>query len=165
MIRADLEDARKAWIAAAKHDADEFQRRQESDFLAVENFEGETLDLHSLRHTCGAWLAQAGVNPKTIQVVMRHSTIVLTMDAYGHLFPGSEAVAIAKLPLMLNAPAALSATGTDGTEHRQNLVAGLVAGPNATGRDAVRLADAIDAPIAHSTKPQNPLKPQRLAAR
>jgi hypothetical protein len=32
---------------------------------------------------------------------MRHSSIVLTMGAYGHLFPGQVAEAIAKLPDML----------------------------------------------------------------
>ena len=45
---------------------------------------------------------------------MRHSTIVLTMDTYGHLFPGQEADTVARLPDMLAVePAALQATGTD----------------------------------------------------
>ena len=30
-----------------------------------------------------------GINIKTIQTVMRHATIGLTLDAYGHLMPGS----------------------------------------------------------------------------
>ena len=46
------------------------------------------LVFHSLRHTCGTWLALAGEAPKTIQEVMRHKDITLTMDTYGHLFPG-----------------------------------------------------------------------------
>ncbi|MBI3862791.1 MAG: site-specific integrase, partial [Planctomycetia bacterium] len=37
-----------------------------------------------MRHTCGAWLAMAGAHPKAVQAIMRHSTIVLTMDTYGH---------------------------------------------------------------------------------
>ena len=58
------------------------------------------LDFHSLRHTCGAWMAMANVRCKTVQTVMRHSTITLTMDTYGHLFPGQEAEAVGKLPEM-----------------------------------------------------------------
>ncbi len=36
----------------------------------------------------------AGVNPKVVQQVMRHSTIVLTLDTYGHLLPDSEQDAV-----------------------------------------------------------------------
>jgi integrase len=64
----------------------------EIDFLSPTNHEGETLDFHCLRHTCGAWLAMTGVHPKVVQTVMRHSAITLTMDSYGHLFPGQEAM-------------------------------------------------------------------------
>jgi hypothetical protein len=49
------------------------------------------LDFHSLRHTTGAWLALQGVHPNVIKTVMRHSTIVLTMDTYGHLLPDQQA--------------------------------------------------------------------------
>ncbi|WP_149496851.1 tyrosine-type recombinase/integrase [Roseiconus lacunae] len=65
--------------------------------MAVANPEGEQFDFHALRHTCGAWLAQAGENPKTIKTIMRHSSITLTMDTYGHLFPAAESDAIARL--------------------------------------------------------------------
>jgi integrase len=40
------------------------------------------LDFHALRHSFGTHLAEAGVHPKEIQVLMRHSTITLTMDRY-----------------------------------------------------------------------------------
>ena len=59
------------------------------------------IDFHALRHTCGAWLAMAGVHPKIVQTVMRHSSITLTMDTYGHLFPGQEADAVAKLHALM----------------------------------------------------------------
>jgi len=85
----------------ARKDQQERKRREESDFLLEANFEGEVLDFHALRHTCGAWLALTGAHPKTVQSVMRHSTITLTMDTYGHLFPGQEAEAVSKLPDML----------------------------------------------------------------
>ncbi|MBI3865403.1 MAG: tyrosine-type recombinase/integrase [Planctomycetia bacterium] len=73
-------------------------------FLCAKNYDGETFDFHSLRHACGAWLAMAGAHPKAVQAIMRHSTIVLTMDTYGHLFPGQEAETISRLPKMMAAP-------------------------------------------------------------
>ena len=115
MLRADLAETRKAWFKEAKDDPDEYARREESDFLADVNHEGELIDFHSLRHTCGSWLAMTGAHPKVVQTVMRHSTIVLTMDTYGHLFPGQEADAVARLGEMLGAelPEVELATGTD----------------------------------------------------
>jgi hypothetical protein len=101
-LRADLEAARRAWLKAAEHDPDERLRRDQSDFLTVGNHEGEILDFHALRHTCGGWLAMNGAHPKAVQAVMRHSTITLTMDTYGHLFPGQEAETVARLPEMLS---------------------------------------------------------------
>ncbi|MGB0714233.1 MAG: tyrosine-type recombinase/integrase [Phycisphaerae bacterium] len=87
IIQRDLAFARSKWLEEAKADPDESRRRMESDLLLPTNEEGEVLVFHSLRHTCGAWLAQAGAHPKEIQSIMRHSTITLTMDTYGHLFP------------------------------------------------------------------------------
>jgi len=55
----------------------------------------------------------AGAHPKAVQAVMRHSTITLTMDTYGYLFPGQEAETVARFPRMLgDAPEELKATGT-----------------------------------------------------
>jgi len=114
MLRSDLADARREWLRAARHDPQERASRADSDFLAPVNHEGETLDFHGLRHTCGAWLAMNGAHPKAVQAVMRHSTITPTMDTYGHLFPGQEAETVARLPSMLPAlPEVLRATGTD----------------------------------------------------
>jgi len=113
MFKDDLADARRAWLDAARGPEDRL-RREQSDFLAAVNHEGEVADFHCLRHTCGAWLAQAGNHPKVVQTVMRHSAITLTMDTYGHLFPRQEADAVASLPGMLGGhPAAQVATGTD----------------------------------------------------
>ena len=74
MLRADLAAARAAWLKEAPDEA-ERARREKSDFLLPTNHGGEHLDFHSLRHTCGAWLALAGCHPKVVQTVMRHSTI------------------------------------------------------------------------------------------
>ncbi len=77
---------------------------------------GRVLDFHSFRHTCGAWLAQQGAHPKVIQALMRHSTITLTMDTYGHRLMESESQALAKLPDLNIPPAgeAVKVTGTAG---------------------------------------------------
>lgn len=69
----------------------------ESDFLQSVESDGERIDFHSLRHTCATWLIYSGADVKTIQSVMRHADIKLTLDRYGHLFPGSEAEAVARL--------------------------------------------------------------------
>jgi len=115
MLRDDLAEARKQWLSEAKDDPQELAQRQQSDFLTDTNDEGEVFDFHCLRHTCGAWLSMTGAHPKTVQTVMRHSTIVLTMDTYGHLFPGQEADAVAQMRhfLIADQPEALRATGTD----------------------------------------------------
>jgi len=117
MLRADLADAREAWLDEARDDPDEHGRRVQSDFLLHANHEGEVLDFHALRHTCGAWLAMVGVHPKTVQSVMRHSTITLTMDTYGHMFPGQEAEAVSRLPDMLAEP---SKNGRNGAKRSRN---------------------------------------------
>ena len=59
-----------------------------------------------------------GAHPKDIQSAMRHSTISLTMDSYGHALPGQAANAAAALhALMASEHVASSevekATGTD----------------------------------------------------
>ena len=106
----------------------ELIRRQQSDFLAVEDHRGHVLDFHSLRHTCGSWLAISGAHPKTVQSVLRHSTITLTMDTYGHLLPGAEAEAADRLGAMVSLrnesdddrEISLKMTGTDaGSAQRQ----------------------------------------------
>ena len=64
-----------------------------------------------------------GAHPKTVQQVMRHQSITLTMDTYGHLFPGQEADAVGQMRKMLvGLPEELRATGTDNAtvEDRQN---------------------------------------------
>lgn len=114
MLRADLAAARRQWLDEVKHDADARAKREQSDFLAVTNHQGEVLDFHSLRHCCGAWLALRGVHPNVIKTVMRHSTIVLTMDTYGHLLPDEHAEAVGGIASMLTGQLPLAATGTVG---------------------------------------------------
>ena len=43
--------------------------------------------LHGLRHLFCSWLIDRGKAPKDIRVQMGHSSLVMTLDRYGHLFP------------------------------------------------------------------------------
>jgi integrase len=54
------------------------------------------LRVHDLRHTCSSLLIAQGAHPKAIQNHLGHSSITVTMDRYGHLFPSDmEALAVA----------------------------------------------------------------------
>jgi len=52
---------------------------------------------HDLRHTCASLLIAQGESPKYIQKQMRHSSIQITFDRYGHLFPDVSQEAMRKL--------------------------------------------------------------------
>ena len=43
---------------------------------------------HDLRHTHASLLIARGAHPKAIQERLGHSSITVTLDTYGHLFPG-----------------------------------------------------------------------------
>ncbi len=122
MIARDLAEARAAWIAEAAGDADESQRREQSDFLAYHADAG-TGDFHCLRHCYISALARSGVHPKTSQVLARHSTINLTMNAYTHVRLHDQAAALEALPSLLpSAPAATGAARATGTESATGVV-------------------------------------------
>jgi integrase len=50
----------------------------------------EAIGLHECRHTYASLMIAAGVNAKTLSTFMGHASITITLDRYGHLFPGSE---------------------------------------------------------------------------
>ena len=57
---------------------------------------GVSCRFHDLRHTSVALAIAEGAHPKAIQVRMGHSSITVTLDRYGHLFPElDEAIATA----------------------------------------------------------------------
>jgi integrase len=45
---------------------------------------------HALRHFYCSWLIERGKQPKDIQTQMGHSSLVMTLDRYGHLFPRED---------------------------------------------------------------------------
>ena len=134
MLRADLAAARDAWIAEAGHDPEEAVKRRKVDFLSAKNAEGMVLDFHALRHTCGAWAALGGAGPKAIQTLMRHSSITLTLDTYGHLLPDEAAETVTRLA-GFHADQAEAATGTADCSNR-------VRNDRADERESTRLETA-----------------------
>lgn len=61
----------------------------------------ESIGLHECRHTCASYFIAAGVNAKTLSTFLGHASITVTLDRYGHLFPGSEAEAAGMLDAYL----------------------------------------------------------------
>jgi hypothetical protein len=53
--------------------------------------------LHEARHTFASLMIAAGVNAKALSEFMGHATIVVTLDLYSHLMPGSHDEAAALL--------------------------------------------------------------------
>lgn len=51
---------------------------------------GPLYKIHALRHACASLWIEQRVKPKKIQAWMGHSSIKITMDLYGHLFPDDE---------------------------------------------------------------------------
>lgn len=45
---------------------------------------------HDLRHTCAALLISLGAHPRAIMERLGHSSVTVSLDRYGHLFPGLD---------------------------------------------------------------------------
>jgi len=54
---------------------------------ALEGTDLEGVRIHDLRHTAASILINQGLHPKIVQQHLGHSSIVVTMDRYGHLYP------------------------------------------------------------------------------
>lgn len=96
-LAADLAVARKVWLDEAC-DADERQRRDQSDHLRYRDSAGRYADFHSLRVAFVTNVVAGGADAKTAQTLARHSTPVLTMNVYARTLRGSEAKALANMP-------------------------------------------------------------------
>lgn len=57
----------------------------------------ERIALHECRHSFASYMIAAGVNLKALSTYLGHSSITVTLDRYGHLFPGNEREAAALL--------------------------------------------------------------------
>ena len=63
-----------------------FYRRHFKPAVLAAGLPGE-MRFHDLRHTCAALCIALGAHPKAIQERLGHSSITVTLDRYGHLFP------------------------------------------------------------------------------
>jgi integrase len=150
MIGRDLAAARQTWIDEASPDAEERQRREQSDYLASEDADGRTFDFHATRHSYITLLAKSGVHPKTAQDLARHSSIDLTMNHYTHLRLCDRASALEELPSLLPRSGldldALRATGTDRKLSTSEVFTGPISGPKLaptadSGRESLTVTD------------------------
>ena len=57
---------------------------------------------HDLRHTYAALLIALNAPPKAIQMWMGHSSISVTFDVYGHLFPFAEDEVTSRLDALMS---------------------------------------------------------------
>ncbi len=83
---------------SAAFDAKAQQDRADKAWKAAEL---ERITLHECRHTFASLMIAAGVNAKALSTYMGHSGVSITLDRYGHLFPGSEAEAAGLLDAYL----------------------------------------------------------------
>jgi site-specific recombinase XerD len=97
MIERDLMAARDKWLDEAKTEQ-QLQERLASDFLCYCNHDDLYADFHSLRHLFTTNLERAGVTPKMVQTLARHSDIRLTLGIYTHVELHDQTAAIESLP-------------------------------------------------------------------
>ena len=58
--------------------------------------------LHDLRHTHSAHLIASGTDLKAIATRLGHASVSFTLDRYGHLLPGRQAEAAARVAAMVD---------------------------------------------------------------
>jgi integrase len=49
---------------------------------------GDMLRPHDLRHTCASLHIKHGTPPKVLSTMLGHASVAITLDRYGHLYPG-----------------------------------------------------------------------------
>jgi integrase len=69
---------------------------------AWEDAKVQRITMHECRHTYASLMIAAGVNAKALSVYMGHANIGITLDRYGHLFPGNESEAAGLLDAYLD---------------------------------------------------------------
>lgn len=96
-MRADIEDARAAWVAEATT-ATERADREQSDFLRYCDSQGRYADCHALRHGFGVRLfSHAKAHPKEVQILMRLSSLKL-VDRYSRSFRMTDNALVDRMP-------------------------------------------------------------------
>lgn len=67
---------------------------------------------HDLRHTAGAIASKSGMHPMAVKEMMGHSSIKVTYDVYGHLFPTMHEAGIAAMEAAFALDSASSSRGS-----------------------------------------------------
>ncbi len=57
----------------------------------------EELRLYDIRHTCCSLALQAGIPVRVVAERLGHASAAMTLDVYGHVLPGDQERATAKL--------------------------------------------------------------------
>jgi integrase len=112
MLRADLKAAKAEWLEGAPTSA-ERERSAKTSFLEYRDEAGRYADFHSLRSSFATNLIASGVDVKTAQELLGHSTPQMTLGVYAKVLRGSRENAIRGLPDFAAARQAVAATGTD----------------------------------------------------
>ena len=74
---------------------------------------GHFVDIHTMRHTFGTRLGSSpGIDPKSVQTLMRHSTPNLTFAVYVHSDKSRLKAAVAALPGIQSQPPQIDAVPT-----------------------------------------------------
>ena len=112
--RGDAADAANVFHRIPR--ATEHRRWLEAAGMQYVNELGERLDIHSLRHSYVSWLAAAGVSPKELMTLARHTDARLTLGRYSHVRLFNLSAAVEKLPTLGDGQEATTQamTGTDG---------------------------------------------------
>ena len=97
MMQHDLAVARATWLKESQSPLEQ-ETREKSDFLAYANHAGRFADFHSCRHLFITSLERAGIRPKVVQTLARHSDIRLTLNVYTHAELADQTAAIGVLP-------------------------------------------------------------------
>jgi integrase len=64
--------------------------KAQRDAGMCESWKTPKYGLHSLRHAAASLFIEQGFTAKKVQTLMGHSTIQMTFDVYGHLFPSQD---------------------------------------------------------------------------
>jgi integrase len=131
--------------------SDMLRRDLEAAGIEYQDASGHFYDFHSLRCQTATLADAAGVSPRVVQKMMRHSTLELTGRYTKPRIVDIEA-ATSKLPSLKpegDKPESLAATGTDGQIHQQTFAHHLPTAGDVSGRD-------LSSPdvIAHSNDPE-----------
>ncbi|SDE32944.1 tyrosine-type recombinase/integrase [Nocardioides lianchengensis] len=78
---------------------------------------GDMLRPHDLRHTCASLHIKHGTPPKVLSEMLGHASVAITLDRYGHLYPGDVHLYVDRLGEVALAARAdfLRTSGTSGT--------------------------------------------------